>query len=122
MKASTNFSGLVQAFFTDRLLRQRKASPHTVAGYRDTFRLFLRFAAGRLGKVPSRLALEELDAPFIGEFLDHLEKERGSPRGVATRGWRRSIPSSSTCRSTSRPAPTSAVASSPSPANASRGD
>jgi integrase/recombinase XerD len=77
MKASTNFSGLVQAFFTDRLLRQRKASPHTVAGYRDTFRLFLRFAAGRLGKVPSRLALEELDAPFIGEFLDHLEKERG---------------------------------------------
>ena len=77
MKASTNFSGLVQAFFTDRLLRQRKASPHTVAGYRDTFRLFLRFAAGRLGKVPSRLSLEELDAPFIGEFLDHLEKERG---------------------------------------------
>ena len=54
MKASTNFSGLVQAFFTDRLLRQRKASPHTVAGYRDTIRLLLRFAAQRLGKVPSK--------------------------------------------------------------------
>ena len=77
MKASTNFSGLVQSFFTDRLLRQRKASPHTVAGYRDTFRLLLRFAAQRLGKVPSKLSLEELDAPFVGEFLDHLEKERG---------------------------------------------
>jgi integrase/recombinase XerD len=77
MKASTNFSGLVQAFFTDRLLRQRKASPHTVAGYRDTIRLLLRFAAQRLGKVPSKLSLEELDAPFVGEFLDHLEKERG---------------------------------------------
>ena len=77
MSAGTPFSGLVQAFFTDRLLRQRRASPHTVAGYRDTFRLLLRFAEGRLGKVPSKLSLEELDAPFVGEFLDHLEKERG---------------------------------------------
>jgi len=75
---STNFSGLVQAFFTDRLLRQRRASPHTVAGYRDTFRLLLRFAAGRLGKAPSKLSLEDLDTPFVGDFLDHLEKERGN--------------------------------------------
>ena len=57
MKASTAFSGLVQAFFTDRLLRQRRASPHTIAGYRDTFRLLLRFASQRLGKVPSKLSL-----------------------------------------------------------------
>src|SRR5580658_5302019 len=49
MKTDANFSGLVQSFFTDRLLRQRKASPHTVAGYRDTFRLLLRFAKERLG-------------------------------------------------------------------------
>src|SRR5437868_4606400 len=77
MSPDTDFSGLVQAFFTDRLLRQRKASLHTVAGYRDTFRLLLRFAAGRLGKAPSKLSLEELDAPFVGEFLDHLEKDRG---------------------------------------------
>jgi integrase/recombinase XerD len=75
---STTFAGLVQAFFTDRLVRQRRASPHTVAGYRDSFRLLLRFAAQRLGKVPSKLTLEDLDAPFIGEFLEHIEQERGN--------------------------------------------
>jgi site-specific recombinase XerD len=78
MSSNKNFSGLVQGFFTDRLLRQRRASPHTVAGYRDTFRLLLRFAAGRLGKPPSKLALEDLNAPFVSDFLDHLEKERGN--------------------------------------------
>jgi integrase/recombinase XerD len=83
---STNFPGLVQAFFSDRLLRQRKASPHTVAGYRDSFRLLLRFAAQRLRKIPSTLALEDLDAAFIGEFLDHIEKERcNSARSRNTR-------------------------------------
>ncbi len=46
---------LVQSFFTDRLLRQRHASPHTIAGYRDSFRLLLNFAAQRLGKAPSDL-------------------------------------------------------------------
>ena len=78
MTSNTNFPALVQAFFTDRLLRQRRASPHTIAGYRDSFRLLLRFAAERLGKEPSNLSLEDLDAPFIGEFLDHLEKERSN--------------------------------------------
>ena len=62
MRTDINFSGLVQAFFTDRLLRQRRASPHTVAGYRDTFRLLLQFARGRLGKAPLKLSLEDLDA------------------------------------------------------------
>jgi integrase/recombinase XerD len=76
MSPDTDFSGLVQAFFTDRLLRQRRASPHTVAGYRDTFRLLLRFARQRLGKAPSKLSLKDLDAPFVGDFLDHLEKDR----------------------------------------------
>lgn len=86
MTTNANFSALVQGFFTDRLLRQRRASPHTLAGYRDTFRLLLQFAAGRLGKVPSRLTLEELDAAFIGDFLDHLEKERrNSARSRNTR-------------------------------------
>jgi integrase/recombinase XerD len=86
MSAKANFSALVQGFFTDRLQRQRRASPNTVAGYRDTFRLLLHFAAGRLGKVPSRLTLEELDAAFIGDFLDHLEKERrNSARSRNTR-------------------------------------
>ena len=78
MSPDTHFSGLVQAFFTDRLLRQRRASPHTIAGYRDTFRLLLRFAEERLGKAPSKLSLKDLDASFIGDFLDHLEKARGN--------------------------------------------
>jgi site-specific recombinase XerD len=68
----------VQAFFTDRLLRQRRASPHTIAGYRDAFRLLLRFALEQLGKTPTELEVEDLDAPFIGEFLDHLEARRGN--------------------------------------------
>ena len=78
MTTNTNFPRLVQTFFTDRLLRQRGASPNTVAGYRDSFRLLLQFAAERLGKDPSNLSLEDLDAPFLGDFLDHLEKDRSN--------------------------------------------
>jgi integrase/recombinase XerD len=78
MTRHSDFPELVQAFFTERLLRQRKASPETVAGYRDAFRLLLSFAARRLKKEPSKLALKELDACFIGEFLDHLEGERSN--------------------------------------------
>jgi site-specific recombinase XerD len=76
MSPDTDFPGLVQAFFTDRLLRQRRASPHTIAGYRDTFRLLLLFAKQRLGKAPSKLSLKDLDTSFVGDFLDHLEKDR----------------------------------------------
>ena len=75
---AASLPALVQAFFTDRLLRQRCASPHTVAGYRDTFRLLLRFAVEQLGKTPTELEVEDLGAPFIGEFLDHLEASRGN--------------------------------------------
>lgn len=71
-------AGRLQGFFTDRLIRQRQASPHTIGGYRDTFRLLLAFARQRLKKEPSRLALEDLDAPLIGAFLDHLEQARGN--------------------------------------------
>ena len=73
-----NLPALVQSFFTDRLLRQRNASPNTIAGYRDSFRLLLHFAAQRLGKAPSDLLIEDLNAPFIGEFLQHLETNRGN--------------------------------------------
>jgi integrase/recombinase XerD len=73
---SAGFPALLQSFFTDRLQRQRQASPHTVAGYRDCFRLLLKFAKERLGKEPSQIQVEELDAPFIGFFLDHLESTR----------------------------------------------
>ena len=67
---------LLQSFFTDRLLRQRQASPHTIAGYRDCFRLLLKFAQVRLDRMPSQLRIEDLNAPFIGLFLDHLESTR----------------------------------------------
>jgi site-specific recombinase XerD len=76
MSADTRFPTLLAAFFTDRLMRQRQASPHTIASYRDAFRLLLQFAQRRLKKPPSSLAMEDLDTPFIGAFLDYLEKER----------------------------------------------
>ena len=86
MKTTANLAVLLQAFFTDRLIRQRQASPHTIASYRDTFRLLLGFAQQRLKKAPSALALEDIDAPFVDAFLDHLEKERGiGPRSRNTR-------------------------------------
>ncbi len=66
----------LQAFFTDRLTRQRNASPHTIAAYRDTLRLLLAFAPKQTGKQPCQLDLDDLDAPLIGAFLDHLEHER----------------------------------------------
>lgn len=69
---------LLEAFFTKRLMNQRCASPHTIAAYRDTFRLLLRFAQERTGRKPSTLSIDELDAPLITSFLDHLEKKRGN--------------------------------------------
>ena len=67
---------IMQGYFTERLIGQRQASPHTVASYRDAFRLLLAFVQRREGKPPSRLALEDLDAVVIGAFLDHLEADR----------------------------------------------
>ncbi len=81
MKPSPGFPALLESFFVDKLLRQRRASPHTVQSYRDTFRLLLAFTQQYLKKAPSVLALDDLDTPVIGAFLDHIEKERGnSPR------------------------------------------
>lgn len=77
---------LLEPFFTDRLIHQRQASPHTVAAYRDTFRLLLGFLHRRLGKAPSELDLEHLDAPRIGAFLEDLEKQRHN--SVRTRNVR----------------------------------
>jgi len=76
MKISNNFAALIETFFTDRLMRQRKASPHTIAAYRDTFCLLLRFAQNRLKKTPTELTLDDMNTEFIISFLDHLEKER----------------------------------------------
>jgi len=69
----TSLATLLERFFLDRLMRQRQVSPHTVASYRDTFRLLLEFANRRLHKQPSHLTLEEVDAPLITAFLDDLE-------------------------------------------------
>jgi site-specific recombinase XerD len=77
MKTTTTFPALLEAFFTDRLMRQKCASPHTVAAYRDTFRQLLRFAQERLERQPSALRLEDIDAVFVGAFLDHLEEANG---------------------------------------------
>lgn len=81
MTTTLSFPALLETFFTERLLRQQQASPHTVASYRDTFSLLLRFADQRLHKAPSVLTLDDLDAPMISAFLDYLAHERGtSPR------------------------------------------
>jgi site-specific recombinase XerD len=74
----TAVAGTVQAFFTERLIGQRRASPHTVAAYRDAIRLLLNFSAERTGALPCRLDFTDLDAPVISAFLDHIERERGN--------------------------------------------
>lgn len=66
----------LQAFFTDRLIRQRQASPHTISAYRDTFRLLLRYAQQQLGRQPCQLELSDLDATLVAGFLDYLERDR----------------------------------------------
>jgi len=76
MKNETSFPILLESFFTKRLIAERRASPHTIASYRDTFRLLLQFAEQRLAKAPSRLTLEDLQVPFLGVFLDSLESTR----------------------------------------------
>lgn len=82
----TTIAPLLEGFFTERLVAQRQASPNTIAAYRDAWRLLLLYAHTRTGKTPSRLALEDLDAGLIGEFLNHLESERGA--SVRTRNAR----------------------------------
>jgi site-specific recombinase XerD len=74
----SDLAPLLQGFFTDKLMRQRQASPHTIAAYRDTFKLLLCFVADRTGRGAAQLRLGDLEAPTIGAFLLHLETERGN--------------------------------------------
>src|SRR4051812_11655470 len=83
---AADFPALLQSFFTTRLMNQRKASPHTVASYRDTFRLLLQFAQKRLRRAPSQLNLQDLDTSFISAFLGDLENHRGN--GARSRNLR----------------------------------
>ncbi len=73
---TSTFPALLQRFFTDRLCTQMEASANTIAGYRDTFRLLVRFASEQRGKPPTRLRIEELDAALVGDFLAHVETAR----------------------------------------------
>ncbi len=82
----TALATTLQAFFTERLIRQRQASPHTLAAYRDTLRLLLVFAAARQKREPSKLEIDDLNAPLVGAFLDHLEHQRQN--GARTRNAR----------------------------------
>ena len=78
MKVPADFPRLLAMFFSSHLMQQRQVSPHTIASYRDTFRLLVHYAQRELKKPPSELVLEDLDSAFIGDFLSHLENERGN--------------------------------------------
>jgi integrase/recombinase XerD len=82
----TALAPTLQAFFTDRLIGQLGASEHTIAAYRDTWRLLLTFTTARTSFQPARVDLAELDATLIAAFLDHLEHQRGN--SVRTRNAR----------------------------------
>ena len=82
----SDLAPILQGFFSDRLARQKNASPNTVAAYRDTCRLLLAFARERTGKKPSALSLADIDADLVGAFLQHLEDDRGNSN--ATRNAR----------------------------------
>jgi integrase/recombinase XerD len=82
----TALAPALQAYFTDRLIGQRAASPNTIAAYKITFRLLLGFASQRTGRTPSALDIADLDAPLVAAFLDHLEADRHN--GPATRNNR----------------------------------
>jgi integrase/recombinase XerD len=77
MTPAATFATLLTRFFTQRLIQQRRASPHTIESYRDTFHMLLLFAKTRLGKEPSQLTIEQVDAPLVSSFLDDLETRRG---------------------------------------------
>lgn len=82
----TTLAPILESFFTQRLITQRRVSPNTVASYRDTLRLLLGFAQQATGKAPCQLRLTDLDTPLITRFLDHLERERHN--SVRTRNAR----------------------------------
>jgi integrase/recombinase XerD len=82
----TALAPTLEAFFTERLIRQLQASPQTIAAYRDCFRLLLAFARDRTGTQPSQLSIEDLDTALITAFLDHLQTARGN--SISTRNAR----------------------------------
>lgn len=77
MKIQLTFSELLQGYFTDYLMRERGVSPHTVASYRDTFRLLINFTCKSLHQMPTKLAIQNFDSAMVLRFLNYLEGERG---------------------------------------------
>ena len=75
---TNDLAPLLQGFFTDKLMRQRQASPHTITAYRDAFKLLLQFTGQRIGRQPAQLGLADLDAALVGAFLQHLQASRGN--------------------------------------------
>jgi integrase/recombinase XerD len=82
----TALAPTLETFFTERLIRQQRASQHTIAAYRDTWKLLLAFTSQHTRKPPSQLAITDLDAPAITAFLDYLEHDRGN--SIRTRNAR----------------------------------
>lgn len=72
----TSFAIVLERLFTQRLMKQLLASPHTISSYRDTFHLLLEFAHKQTKVQPSDLQFEHVDASLIADFLDDLEKSR----------------------------------------------
>jgi site-specific recombinase XerD len=86
MTQTHRLAAYIQRFFTERLVNQLHASRHTVAGYRDTFRLLLRFVSRERGRVPTDLLVADVNADTVGAFLTFIEEERGcSARSRNTR-------------------------------------
>jgi site-specific recombinase XerC len=115
----TALAPTLQAFFTDRLMSQRQASRHTIAAYRDTFRLLLDFAATRAGRPPSTMDIADLDASLVAAFLDDLETRRATASAPATPAYARSTPCSATRRCATPNTPRSSNVCWPSHPNAS---
>jgi site-specific recombinase XerD len=76
--SSSGLASTLEGFFVERLINQKRVSKETVSAYRDTFRLLLKYAQKELGKTPSKLLIEDLNASLICKFLNHLEEERGN--------------------------------------------
>ena len=91
MTKHASLAPLLERFFTQRLMQQRQASPHTISSYRDTFRQLLKFAERTLHKPPSRLNFEEVNVPLIVAFLDDLENHQVSTSAAVTCASRRFI-------------------------------
>lgn len=82
----TPLAPLITSFLRDYMPHQRGYSPQTCDTYAISFKLLLEYAAKQTATRPSRLSIEQLDAPLIVDFLTHIEQERGN--GATTRNLR----------------------------------